>query len=255
MVPEGSKDFYHALFDTFMAIPVGARMSTDRPGEEVVAAGERLAAVARQDRDSFVCAGLNPEYIDTLQARIGAFAYIAAYYDGLLDKEITAEKEWEQKASQGYSLKKRLSHALSSVFRNEPELLEKVKEIERCRENGNIVIDLLALYVLGKLSAMRLRKSSFDFTGLESAKALREELSVIVGRIISNRSRMREAGKILDCAYTYLMQAVNEIKEYGQFVFFNDPDRQKTYVSDFWHKLFENEKYDWEAVRSCKAAA
>jgi hypothetical protein len=37
-----------------------------------------------------------------------------------------------------------------------------------------------------------------------------------------------------DRAFTYLKQAIDEIRECGRFVFWRNPDRLKGYTSDYW---------------------
>lgn len=250
-----NKESYNALYDTFIALPVREHLLMNIPLEEIVAEVETLVVVSRQDRDKLVDAGMNPECIDTLQARVCAFDYIASYYNELLDRENKARNEWLEKSIQAYALKQRLLFALGVAFWNDLALLKHVKEIEESREIGDIHTDLLAIYLLGNRRPDLLQANNFDFAELDKAKASQEKLSDILARIIIIQGKLSEVRKIRDCAYTYLRQAMNEIKEYGQFICNDNPYRQKVYISDFWQRLFKNEKYNWDALRSCSAAA
>lgn len=42
--------------------------------------------------------------------------------------------------------------------------------------------------------------------------------------------------QIRENAYTYLKQAIDEIRECGKFVFWRNPERMKGYVSEHWQK-------------------
>ncbi len=255
MIPISNKESYNELYHTFIALPVREHLLMNIPLEEIVAEGETLIVVSRQDRDKFVGAGMNPEYIDTLQARVCAFDYIASYYNELLDQENKAGNEWLEKSTRAYALKQRLLFVLGVAFWNDPALLKHVKEIEESREIGDIHTDLLAIYLLGNRRSDLRQANNFDFAEMDKAKALQVELSDILARIIIIQDKLMEVRKIRDCAYTYLKQATNEIKEFGQFICNDNPYRKKVYVSDFWQRLFKNEKYDWDAIRTCSAAA
>ena len=56
----------------------------------------------------------------------------------------------------------------------------------------------------------------------------------LLGATNGEREAVSEAMIIRDKAYTYMKQAVDEIRECGKFVFWRNPDRLKGYVSDFW---------------------
>jgi len=57
-----------------------------------------------------------------------------------------------------------------------------------------------------------------------------------------------EAMIIRDKAYTYMKQAVDEIRECGKFVFWRNPDRLKGYMSDHWRKINQEKAKATEEV-------
>ncbi len=232
-----SEDFYTELYDTFMAIPQAEHMSMNMPQEEVVAEGETLAIISTEDSATLTGAGINPEYISSLNARVGAFAYAAAQFDVLFDGEAEAKKQWREKSPQGYDLKRKLLHVLGFAYRNDPELLKSIREVKDGRGNKDMILDLLSIYILGSNNKGPLEAINFDQAELDSAKALHEDLSDILARATVDQGKVNEKKTIRDAAYTYLKEAVDEIKSYSEYVFYDNPDRLDLYLSDYRQKL------------------
>ena len=61
-------------------------------------------------------------------------------------------------------------------------------------------------------------------------------MAVIDSMMGTAREKDSEAMLVRDKAFTYLKQAVDEIRECGKFIFWRNPDRLKGYVSEFWQK-------------------
>jgi hypothetical protein len=71
---------------------------------------------------------------------------------------------------------------------------------------------------------------------MDNAAATADRMGDLLGAVNGERKEVSEAMIIRDKAYTYLKQAVDEIRECGKFVFWRNPDRLKGYVSEFWQK-------------------
>ena len=97
-----------------------------------------------------------------------------------------------------------------------------------------MVQDLNDLSVLGKANPDLLTEVNFDLTLLDTAADLSDRMGDLLGATNGERKKDSEAMIIRDQAYTYLKQAVDEIRECGKFVFWRNPDRLKGYISDYW---------------------
>jgi hypothetical protein len=234
---KSSEDFYLELLPRFSVIPDDECCALSMPAEEVVAEAEQLAVVAQQDRDALLGAGINASYIDTLDTRAGAFAYAAAQHEISISGEVKTKKNWKEKSPLGYELRKTLLHILSFAFRKYQDLMRSIDEIKAGKGNKDMILDLLALYILGKSNPQPLQQINFNFDLLQQAKAMHDELSDILARATLDQGIISEKRRIRDKAFTFLNEAMDEIREYGQFVFVGNPDRYSLYQSSFRQKI------------------
>ncbi|MBN2672899.1 MAG: hypothetical protein JXX29_14545 [Deltaproteobacteria bacterium] len=56
------------------------------------------------------------------------------------------------------------------------------------------------------------------------------------GEATADKGNDNETKRIRDQAYTHLKEAVDAIRECGQYVFWKNPDRRKGYASDYNRK-------------------
>jgi len=70
---------------------------------------------------------------------------------------------------------------------------------------------------------------------LDMAAELSGRMGDLLGATNGERKEVSEAMRIRDKAYTYLKQAVDEIRDCGKFAFWRTPERFKGYVSNY-HK-------------------
>ena len=237
MAKKDSEQFYNELKDTFMAIPEKDCRNMIMTQEDTIAESEMYFVIENEDFDKLTHAGLNPKYIKSLNARVGAFAYAAAQYELLLDDENEAAKIWKEKFPLGVELRRKLLVDLEFAYRKDDELKQRVEEIKEGRGNRDQILDLLASYIMAKEHPEPLQQINFDFSKAEEAKKLHDELEDAHARAILDKSKQPESMKIRDKAYTYLKEATDEIQEYRQYVFHDDPERYDLYLSDFRQKI------------------
>jgi hypothetical protein len=74
-------------------------------------------------------------------------------------------------------------------------------------------------------------------------------LADLLSRATSERGDNNQARVTRDKAYTLLKQALDEIRECGQYVFWRNPQRLKGYVSQYhkrWKKSNKNDSLEVE---------
>ncbi len=93
--------------------------------------------------------------------------------------------------------------------------------------------DLNDLSVLGKDHPEELNAIKFDMTILDEAAALADGMSDLLGATTTERADSSDTKKIRDQAYTYLKEAVDEVRDFGQYVFWRDDARFRGYRSEY----------------------
>jgi hypothetical protein len=225
------------LLPDISAIPAEEKLKLIMPPEEALSEGEQLLVIATEDKKQLVGRGLDPMYIDTLDARAGAFGFAAAIYETSILKVTGSEKLWKEKGPLGYALRKKMLHEAGFALRQNEEGLQGIAEIKAGKGHRDMILDLLAIYILCKKYPEDLQKINFDVALIDQAKTLLEELSNAFAGSMVDKESVNEALDIRDKAYTYLMRAMNEIREYGQFVFVDVPERYILYVSPYDQNL------------------
>ena len=74
----------------------------------------------------------------------------------------------------------------------------------------------------------------FDTSKTERAKQISLDLVDLMNKVDGVKNSKNRPEKIMrDRAYTHLKQLVDEIRDYGKYVFWNDEEKQKRYSSEY----------------------
>ncbi len=117
------------------------------------------------------------------------------------------------------------------------QLLKELKNIKNGKGHRDMLIDLLELEIIGREYNELLTKTLFDFTLLDRAKTLHEEVTRAYADMRVHGRQTSKAILIRDKAYTWLKETMDEIRKYGKFVFSNDADRLKLYKSEYYQEI------------------
>ena len=129
-----------------------------------------------------------------------------------------------------------LSHTFRYAFRNDEKLLARVVEITDGTGDDDMIQDLNDLSALGEKNPELLVLINFDVTLLATAATLSDELAVVLAAANGEKERGNVAKVNRDRAYTYLKQAVDEVKNCGRFVFWKNEARLKGYRNQYKNK-------------------
>ena len=127
-------------------------------------------------------------------------------------------------------------HHCSFGFREKPDLVRKVQIIREGGSNADMLQDLSDLNVLGKANLDLLKAIGFDMKKLTQAAGMSDDLSAVLALANGEDGNDDDAKELRDKAYTYMKQAIDEIRTTGQYVFWRDEDRKKGYVSAYFRK-------------------
>lgn len=108
-----------------------------------------------------------------------------------------------------------------------------MQAIEAGSGNADLVQDLSDLSVLGDANQPLLQAIQLDLTQLSTAAGLSLEMSTLLATMNGERAETNESKQLRDKAYTYLKEAMDEIREAGKFVFWKDEKRLKGYKSAY----------------------
>lgn len=214
-----SKSNFDALAEAIKALDAKDVKQPDMPVAEFAQEGLDLENWANADRTELEKAGLDVSLIDALGVRAGALHYQQALWLADTETRQNALQEWKDESPKGYDLVAILLHTYRFAFRNNEALLARVDEIAQDAGHADMVQDLLSLYILGSQNPELLQAVGFDITTLEQANELSTKLGGLLAQNNGDQQQASEIKTLRDKAYTYLKQAIDEVRKYGKFVF------------------------------------
>ncbi|MBN2529610.1 MAG: hypothetical protein JXR76_24690 [Deltaproteobacteria bacterium] len=186
-----------------------------------------------QDKETLVAAGLDWRLVEEFEKRIGASRHAQSKWRALRFTKAEAQRQYAEKSPAAYDLRDTLVHHMLFAYRKLADILLRVRAIAEGTGNADMLQDLSDLAELGRTFATPLNTINFDFTLLDKADETCEELSPLLA--VANGESMLDNDTKLnrDRAYTYLKEAVDEIREFGRYVFWRNPVRAKGYASEY----------------------
>lgn len=212
------------------------------PVGEAVQEAENLFAWCQNDKTELTRAGLDWAMVEDLPIRAGACRYAQSIWARESQIKEEAQQEWKAKSPEAFDLRDELLHHFSFAFRNQPELMKKVQVIREGGSNADMLQDLSDLSVLGKENTVPLKAIGMDLKMLDKAAETADELSDVLGRANGGAAGDDQVRENRNKAYTYMKQAVDEIRATGQYVFYKNDDRKKGYISQYLKRIRDRNK-------------
>lgn len=226
-----SKDNFEAHREAIEAISGKDVKAPNMPVAEAVQEAENLAQWCIDDKEKLVAAGLDWSLAEQLPERAGACRYVQSIWMRELRTREEAQQEWNEKSPGAFDLRDELVHHFLHAFRQQPDLVGKVRTIADGGSNADMLQDLSDLYYLGKANQDLLEAISFDMDLLEKARQWSAELSEVLAKANGERSDNSMEKMLRDKAYTYMKAAMDEIRMHGKYAFWRDESRKKGYIS------------------------
>lgn len=227
---------YNELLPVITVINPADVLTLNMPIDVFVQEAENLYHWCKDDQQALTRIGLDWNLALGLPARSGACREAQSLWIKERNTRREAEQDWKEQAPAAFELRDQLIHTFRFAFRKFEGLLARVDEIALGDTNSDMVQDLNDLSVLGKANPDLLTAINFDLNLLNTAADLSDHMGDLLGATNGERKEVSEAMVIRDKAYTYLKQAVDEIRECGKFAFWRNPERLKGYMSDHWRK-------------------
>jgi hypothetical protein len=99
-----------------------------------------------------------------------------------------------------------------------------------------MIQDLNDLAVLGRNNKELLGKINFDLGKLDQSAELSDMLAGVLARSNGEKLEGSEVLEMRNKAYTYLKLAVDEVRDYGKYVFRKDDEKRQGYRSEYLRK-------------------
>lgn len=220
----------------FMAIPFAKVKSPNIPVDKYLQEAANLYHWCQPDKPQLLGAGLSEKFIDTLPVRADACRKAESLWIKARNTTGTTARQWAQRSVKGYRLRNQLLHTFRYAFRKNKQLLANVADIASGTGDPDLIQDLNDLAVLGRHNSPLLEQINLDNRLLTQAAILSDEMAGLLAAAKSEKIRKTEIRIIRNRAYTYLKEAVDEVKNCGKFVFWENPGRLRGYASAYRRK-------------------
>ncbi len=227
---------YNASIDAIKAITDAEVKYPGIPIDVYIQEAENQHHWCQDDKAALEEAGLNWEVVDAISVRAGATREAQSIWNKERYTRQLAQQEWMEKSPEAYDLRDQLLHDFRFAFRKQSDLLGRVSEINDGTGDADMIQDLNDLSVLGKTNPEPLTLINFDVTKLDSAATMADEMAVILAAANGDKQKDSESKTIRDKAYTYLKVVMDEVRETGKYVFWQNQDRYIGYTSQYWRK-------------------
>ncbi len=212
--------------------------------EDKVMDAHKFVKVSIKDKDLLVNSGLNPIYIDSLEDRAGA--YSVAHGNYMVQKNLTSNinDQYAELEKEAHTLKRKIIHSFNFALADNSNAQETIKEITHGRSKNDLVYDFVPMKIVSETYTEDLTRIGFDFTLIERAEELHLEMQDLLSQIKSSPKDISEVKIIKNKAYTYLDEALTQIKKHGQYVFWEDEERLALYKSNYYKRNSSRKKIE-----------
>ncbi len=176
------------------------------------------------------------QYGVDLPIRAGALRHAQSIWISERYSQEEANKTWKLESPKAYQLRDDLLDDFRYAFRKRPDLISRVRQIANGRGDANMIQDLSDLSILGKSNPEELTASKFKIEKLDQAAKYSNDMAELLAKANGAIQENSAAKFIRDKAFTHLKEAIDEVRAAGKYVFKNNPERFKGYISRYNRK-------------------
>ena len=189
------------------------------------------------DKEKLIAGGFDWKLVEDMPARITALREAQSIWAEAKNRHKKSEAMWIKKKPVAAALNKENLHNMRFAFRKQEDLKKQLSAIRAGSTQADMIQDLNDLAVLGRKNTELLSLINFDMSKLELASSMSEELSALLAGATTGRAESMEAMKIRDKASRHLKECVDDLRGYGQFVFWQESTRARGYACVYTKKL------------------
>ncbi len=214
-------------------------VKSSRPNQPVpsfLQEAENLYVWCVDDIPELKKAGIDEEMINNLPENIKACRDAQTLWKKKLKKPGEAQVQWKLQLPEARQLAAELLRSMRFAFRNNADLLARLKYITKGNGYANLIQDLNDLALLGGKYKQLLTAVGFDLGLLDTSIAKSKELAGLWAQTKNENAHLDEVAVVRNKAFWTLHQQVSEIRAAGQYIFRHQKDRYVGYVSQYWKK-------------------
>jgi hypothetical protein len=229
-------DALQAKLSTLQSIPKENVKRPTIPMDAAIQEAQYLYKWCLADQAALTKAGLDWALVEDLPVRLDAVSEAQSIWHNVRFGREEAQQAWAEKSPTGYELRDELLHYMRYAYRDISDLKTRVDGVAEGDGDADMIQDLNDLAVIGRENLAPLQAVGFDSAKLDAAAILSDELGELRADASVDKAADREKKVLRDKAYTHLKEAVDTIRQCGQFVFWKDPDRAKGYASEYFRR-------------------
>ena len=188
----------------------------------------------QKDKEQLERAGLDWGLVDDLPKRALAAKEAQSSWGNSRFIREDVQRRWNELSHESYELRNELIHYMRYAYRTDSDLLSRVNRISDGNKDTDMIQDLNDLAMLGRENLSPLIAVGLDSARLVEAADKSMELGVLKADATITRSEAREQKLVRDLTYTYLKDAIDTIRQCGQFVFWKNAERIAGYGSKYF---------------------
>lgn len=225
---------YAAKLATLQAIDPQTLHKPNIPIRVYLQEAENIFNWVQQDQVQLQSAGLDWALVQDLNIRIGALREAESIWFRERFGREEAQQQWDQDAPVAYALRDQLLRAMRYGYRRDASLLKRVADIAAGSGHADMIQDLNDIATLGRANAEPLAAVGVAVEQLDQAAATSDAMGELLAQVNGERSDGNRARIIRDLAYTHLKEAVDEIRDAGQYVFWDNEARLEGYYGKYF---------------------
>ncbi len=228
---------YKDLLPALKAIPKKDVVACNMPPDEASMEVARVRKIAMRDSKVLVANGLEQKFIDVLSKGVGALIYALALLDAFISNAEHAAKLWLKRKPRGQFVRQELIAGFLWALRNDPHAVAAVEKVKEGKGNADLIGDLLSLNIIGSKKSEILKRHNVDLNLVKEAWELHMELQDLLIRRDVDPKKYAEINDIINRAYTYIKNAMDEIYMAGQWAFRHDAVIYPQYFNNYYRQI------------------
>ena len=194
---------------------------------------ENLHTRVNIDLSKLTAVGMNPVLLTNLLAYTGAARTAQSNWEELNTVREDAKEAWKAAWPTFIEFRDDLIDNMDFAYRKDDVLLKKLTAIKEGDSHADAVQDMANLSVLGKANLSPLEAIHFDVALVDKAAEEADKMGGLLGAVNGHMYVDDEIKVIRDKSYTLLKSVVDEIRNYGRFVFRKDAEHVRSYSSKY----------------------
>ncbi|MCZ4694497.1 hypothetical protein DWB61_05530 [Ancylomarina euxinus] len=219
------------LLPEIKAVPKEQIKQCDMPIGIYLQESENLHTRASADLAFLTTVGMTAELLDKLLSRIGALSTAESNWAELNTVREDAKEIWKAEWPAFLEFREDLIDHMDFAYRNNEALISKVAAIKEGDSQADAIQDMSNLSVLGKANLAPLDAINYDTTLLDKAGEDANKMRTLLGDVNGHMYVADETKVVRDQAFTLLKVAVDEVRNYGRFVFRKNVEHVRSYSS------------------------